>query len=686
MSVHASAMAALADWQGEVFVTNYESIRDGRLDPKRFVGISLDEAAILRHLGTKTFQQFQSACRGIPYRFVATATPAPNEYDELLNYADFLGVMDKGQALTRFFKRNSTKAGDLTLMDHRADEFWAWVSTWAVFVQAPSDLGYSDVGYDLPDLDVRWHEIGADALANLTFEHQGQGILVADGKLGVIGASAVKRSTLEDRVAKAAELVAESPDDHFILWHHTEAERAAIKRAIPEAVEVFGNLDLDERERRVIEFADGGSRILATKPVLSGSGCNFQRHCHRAIFVGIDFKFADFIQAIHRIHRFGQTERVRIDIIHADTERQVVGTLRRRWAQHEELTARMSELIQEHGLNAEAMSAKLARSIGTERVAATGEGWEIVHDDTVRETRRMESESVDLIITSPPYGTQYEYVAAVEDFGHNDDNDAFWAQMDHLTPELLRVLRPGRMCIFHTKDRVVFGNVTGEAVATIQPFGAEAIFHMRRHGFLFLGEITLSTDVVRENNQTYRLSWSEVVKDSTKLGVGVAEKILLFRKRTPTSRAATPTCRSSTRKTTTRSPAGRSTPRRCGGRAETGSSRPRSSKGCPWHRSGRCLRRRAGSASTTTRLTSSSATTTPPVDACPRRSPCSTSTRTATPPRRSGRTLTVCTGLTRSRRSEAQNCMSARSRSTSSTGSSTAGRTPAILCSTRSAD
>jgi len=522
--------AALADWQGEVFVTNYESIRDGRLDPKRFVGISLDEAAILRHLGTKTFQQFQSACRGIPYRFVATATPAPNEYDELLNYADFLGVMDKGQALTRFFKRNSTKAGDLTLMDHRADEFWAWVSTWAVFVQAPSDLGYSDVGYDLPDLDVRWHEIGADALANLTFEHQGQGILVADGKLGVIGASAVKRSTLEDRVAKAAELVAESPDDHFILWHHTEAERAAIKRAIPEAVEVFGNLDLDERERRVIEFADGGSRILATKPVLSGSGCNFQRHCHRAIFVGIDFKFADFIQAIHRIHRFGQTERVRIDIIHADTERQVVGTLRRRWAQHEELTARMSELIQEHGLNAEAMSAKLARSIGTERVAATGEGWEIVHDDTVRETRRMESESVDLIITSPPYGTQYEYVAAVEDFGHNDDNDAFWAQMDHLTPELLRVLRPGRMCIFHTKDRVVFGNVTGEAVATIQPFGAEAIFHMRRHGFLFLGEITLSTDVVRENNQTYRLSWSEVVKDSTKLGVGVAEKILLFRK------------------------------------------------------------------------------------------------------------------------------------------------------------
>ena len=142
----------------------------------------------------------------------------------------------------------------------------------------------------------------------------------------------------------------------------------------------------------------------------------------------------------------------------------------------------------------------------------------------------METESVDLIVTSPPYGTQYEYVAAIEDFGHNDDNDAFWRQMDHLTPEMMRVLKPGRMCLFHVKDRIRFGNVTGKGVATVQPFAAESIFHMIGHGFDFLGEITLDTDVVRENNQTYRLTWSEVVKDRTKIGVGTPEKLLLFRK------------------------------------------------------------------------------------------------------------------------------------------------------------
>lgn len=513
-----------------ILLTNYESIRDGRLDPNGFTVVSLDEAAVLRSFGSKTFHQFRRLCRDVPYRIVATATPSPNRHKELLHYADFLGVMDTGQALTRFFKRDSSKAGNLQLMPHREAEFWAWVSSWAVFVQRPSDLGYSDEGYDLPDLDVRYHEIQVDLLDNLTHDNYGQGLLVRDGSLGVVGASREKRSTLPERVTKAADLVAEDPEAHFILWHHTEAERAAITKAIPGVTEVYGSLDLDEREDRIIAFSEGRSRLLATKPVLSGSGCNFQRHCHRAIFVGVDFKFADFIQAIHRIHRFQQPQQVRIDIIHADTERQIVARLREKWEQHKETTKRMSDLIREHGLSGHEMIEALTRSIGTERVEASGEGWSIVNDDTVRETRRMESESVDLIVTSPPYGTQYEYVAAVEDFGHNDDNAAFWRQMDHLTPELIRVLRPGRMCIFHVKDRIRFGNVTGKGVATVQPFAAESIFHMIGHGFDFLGEITLDTDVVRENNQTYRLTWSEVVKDRTKMGVGTPEKVLLFRK------------------------------------------------------------------------------------------------------------------------------------------------------------
>lgn len=513
-----------------IYLTNYESVRDGRLDPNQFDAVSLDEAAVLRSYGSKTFQTFLTLFDHVPYRFVATATPSPNRYKELIHYAEFLGVMDTGQALTRFFQRDSTKANNLTLYPHKEREFFLWLNTWAVFVQRPSDLGFRDDGYILPDLDVRWHEIPVDHMAAVEYDRDGQGHLFRGGVLGVTQASREKRDTLAARVAKAAELVAESPDDHFILWHDLEDERRALKAALPEAVEVFGALDLDVREQRIIDFSDGQSRLLLTKPILSGSGCNFQRHCHRAIFVGVGFKFNDFIQAVHRIHRFLQTEQVRIDIIHAESEREVVRTLQTKWEQHRELTGTMSGIIREYGLNQLAITEELTRSIGVNRDEASGEGWLAAHNDCVPETMSMASESVDLVVTSIPFANHYEYTPSYNDFGHTDDNAHFWAQMDYLTPQLLRVLKPGRIYACHVKDRILFGNVTGAGVPTVSPFHAEALFHGIRHGFDYLGMITVVTDVVRENNQTYRLGWSEMCKDGTKMGVGSPEYILLFHK------------------------------------------------------------------------------------------------------------------------------------------------------------
>ena len=512
-----------------LYLTNYESVRDGKLDPNIFTAASLDEASVLRSYGSKTYQTFLTLFEDVKYRFVATATPSPNRFKELIHYAGFLGVMDTGQALTRFFQRDSTKANNLTLYPHKEREFWLWLNTWAVFVQRPSDLGYSDVGYDLPPIEVVFHEIDVDhALAGT--DRDGQARLFRGGPMGVVDASREKRDTIAGRVAKAAQIVAESPHDHFILWHDLEDERRALKTAIPEAVEVYGTLDLDIREQRIVDFSDGKSRILATKPEISGSGCNFQRHCHRAIFTGVGFQFNDFIQAVHRIHRFLQTERVRIDIIHAESERDVVNTLMTKWKQHEELTDNMSAIIREFGLDTAGITAALRRSMGVERIEVSGEGWTVANNDTVDETSRMESDSVDLIITSVPFSNHYEYTPAYEDFGHTDGNDHFWQQMDYLTPQLLRVLRPGRVYACHVKDRILFGNVTGAGIPTVSPFHAEAIHHGIKHGFDYMGMVTVVTDVVRENNQTYRLGWSEQCKDGTKMGVGSPEYVLLFHK------------------------------------------------------------------------------------------------------------------------------------------------------------
>lgn len=288
-------------------------------------------------------------------------------------------------------------------------------------------------------------------------------------------------------------------------------------------------MDLETREQRVMDFAQGRTRLFGTKKSLSGSGCNFQRYCHRAIFMGIDYEFNDFIQAVHRIYRFLQQNPVIIDILYMDTESEVLLTLQRKWRQYDELSAQMEEIIKTYGLGSLALEA-LKRTIGCERVEVTGKNYTAINNDCVEEVRSWPADSIDLYVTSIPFGNHYEYSPSYNDFGHNPDDAEFFKQMDYLTPELLRTLKPGRVAAIHVKDRVQFGNVTGMGMPTIEPFHADCISHFIRHGFAYFGMITVVTDVVRENNQTYRLGWTEQCKDGTKMGVGCPEYILLFRK------------------------------------------------------------------------------------------------------------------------------------------------------------
>jgi hypothetical protein len=512
-----------------IYLTNYESVREGKLDVKRFRAVSLDEAAVLRGYGTKTFQTFLPLFHDVEFKFVATATPSPNRTKELIHYAGFLGVMDTGQALTRFFQRNSEKAGELTLFPHKEDEFWLWVHSWAVFLQSPADLGFPDEGYVLPPATVNWHEVPIDH-STAGVDRDGQGLLLRNTALGVGQASAAKRDSLVARIAKMKALIASDPEAHRILWHDLEDERRAIEQAVPGVRAIYGSQDLTANEANAVGFKKGLFRDLATKPEMSGAGCNFQKHCHWAIFVGIGFKFHDFIQAYHRIVRFGQKHGCRVDIIYSEAEREVRRNLEGKWAEHDRMMARMAEIIRKYGLDGLPVEDVLQRSIGVIRHEERGENFQIANNDAVEEARITPAGSVGQIVTSIPFSNHYEYTASYNDYGHTDDNAHFWRQMDFLTPELFRILEPGRLACIHVKDRILFGNVTGEGVPTVSPFHAEGIMHYLSHGFQYFGMITVVTDVVRENNQTYRLSYSEMMKDATKMGVGCPEYVLLFRK------------------------------------------------------------------------------------------------------------------------------------------------------------
>lgn len=513
-----------------IYLSNYERIREGKFKPEWFGGCSFDEGDAIRNLDTVTTDYIMTEFSKIEYKFIATATPSPNDYTEILNYAQFLGIMDRGQALTRFFQRDSSKAGNLTIYPHKVREFWMWVRSWSITFELPSELNpaYSDENYSLPEMEIIYHEVKIGDRGVIMDRDQNIKMF-ADSSRGLSDAAKEKRTSLEARVEKAVEILNTSPDDHWILWHDLEDERREIEKHIPEVRSVYGSQDQSVKEQTLIDFKHGKFRYLATKPVIAGSGCNFQKHCHKAIFIGIGYKFKDFIQAIHRIYRFRQQFRVEIHLIYTDAEYSILETLEGKWSRHKELQTIMRELIETYGL-AHSGTESLRRTIGVTRKEVRGENFQLVYNDTVVEAINTEDNSIDMDLTSIPFSDQYEYCESYNDMGHNDGNDNFFAQLDHLIPNMFRTLKPGRVAVIHVKDRIRFSYQNGVGFTSLIDFSGQTVARFEKHGFHLLGKHFITTDVVRENNQTYRLGWTENSKDGTKMGSGSPEYLLVFRK------------------------------------------------------------------------------------------------------------------------------------------------------------
>lgn len=592
---------SIENYEPKIYVTNYERIRKGDIDPSKFAGVSFDEASMLRNLKTETTNYILGFFKKVPYRFVFTATPAPNDFIEILNYADFLGVISRGHALTRFFQRDSTKAGKLTLYENKKEEFWKWVSTWAVFINKPSDLGFDDTGYNLPKLNL--HEIEVENLSDEPILNKnGELVLMKDNTKSLVDTSREKSESIALRVNKAFEIVQQGGEketvefsngkslqvvpkgtykyynddtlfclnsytnstvelinldtdqthtitdnvfedlefvggglSNWILWHHREAERTAIEKKFRknpqiELRSVYGSQSNPDKEKLLIDFSEGKYQILSTKPKIAGSGCNFQHACNKAIFVGIDYKFNDFIQAVHRIYRFRQNKEVDIYVIHTQNEREVLKTLKAKWKRHIEMQEEMINLVRNYGLNSDKIKSDMKRQMFKNKRSATVGNATVYNEDTTAIHNEMESDSVGMHLTSIPFGDHYEYSDNFNDYGHNYGNKQFFKQMDFLVPNLHRTLKPGRIAAIHVKDRIRYSHQNGTCFTTIEDFSGQTVAHFVKHGFYLVGKITITTDVVRENNQTYRLTWGEQRKDATKMGVGLPEYVLLFRK------------------------------------------------------------------------------------------------------------------------------------------------------------
>jgi len=323
-----------------VYVTNYAKL--DHFDLSAFGGLVLDESSILKSHDGKTRQRLIDLSQSIPFRMAATATPAPNDFMELGNHAEFLGVMRYSEMLAMFFVHDGGETQKWRLKGHAQSEFWKWMASWSVMLRKPSDLGYPDDGYDLPPLMTQQHQVAVEYRPDID-----AGTLFPIEARTMQERIGARRSSMADRVAMAAQIVATKPDRPWVLWCQLNDESEALVAAIPGAVEIRGSFDEDEKERRLVNFSEGRIRVLISKPSLSGFGMNWQ-HCSDTVFVGLNDSFEQVYQAIRRFWRFGQSRPVTAHFIASELEGAVVANLRRKEADAEhmaaQMVARMSDL------------------------------------------------------------------------------------------------------------------------------------------------------------------------------------------------------------------------------------------------------------------------------------------------------------------------------------------------------
>lgn len=321
-----------------ISIANYEMLH--ALDTSKFAGVALDESSILKNFTGATRTALIESFARTPYRLACTATPSPNDFTELGNHAEFLGVMTRAEMLAMYFVHDGGSTSEWRLKGHARDKFWQWVCSWAAMVRRPSDLGYSDDGYILPPLEIREHIIPATL-----DQAKAQGMLIVQAAKGLAEQRKAKRATLEDRVALAAKLVSES-DEQFLIWCHLNDESESATKLINGAVEVTGSDSPEDKATSLHKFARGEISRLVTKPSIAGMGLNFQR-CHRQIFVGPSNSFEEWYQSVRRSYRFGQTHPVIVDVISSELEGGVLDNLKRKQAEAEKMSSEMSSFTRE---------------------------------------------------------------------------------------------------------------------------------------------------------------------------------------------------------------------------------------------------------------------------------------------------------------------------------------------------
>ncbi len=512
----ARVVACGEDVKPGINITNYEKI--DLFDEVVFAGVVLDESSILKNLTGKTRRRLTERFRETPFRLCCTATPSPNDYSEFGQHADFLGVCSPEQMLATYFINDTFNTGDWRLKRHAEAAFWAWVASWAACVGRPSDIGFDDDGYVLPELKLERVVVDVDESAPVGSEELFKHV--------TLSATTMHKELRETAAARAEAVAAmvNGSDESWLVWCNTNVEADELVARIPVAVEVRGSERAEHKERKLRLFSEGKVRVLISKPSICGFGMNWQ-HCRNVAFVGLSYSFEDFYQALRRSYRFGQTRVVNAFVVQARTEGAILKTIQRKMEQHAEMQVRMK--VAALAFQKDSMSEKnMKLDVTVER----GEGWVMYHGDCVRVAREMGDESVDFSIFSPPFADLFTYSDDLQDMGNCANVEEFIGHFEILVKELGRVMKQGREVAVHCVD--LLSTKWKHGKIEFQDFSGEIIRMFWRHGFLFHSRICIWKSPVTEMQRTkaHGLLFKTLKADSCDSRVGCADYLLVFRK------------------------------------------------------------------------------------------------------------------------------------------------------------
>jgi len=507
--------------ESKISITNYEMVE--HFNATQFDAVVLDESSILKSVNGKTKTKLIEMFQSTPYKLCCTATPAPNDVAEFANHAEFLNIATRQEMLSMFFVNDASHGEGWRLKGHAKNKFYKWLASWSIMLKLPSDIGFGDDGYILPNLNIYPEFVDVDSKEMA----EQMGVLFIASLEGIKGRSRVRKLTIEEKVKRAVEIINKN-DEQWIVWCGLNDEgRILHKELNGQSSLLEGQHTIDYKIDKTNDFLDNKTKVLISKTKISGFGLNLQ-NCHNQLFLGLSDSYETYYQAIRRSWRFGQKKPVNIHIVLSDLEHVILDNVLKKEKTTKETSKMMVENMSEFQKEELGLLQSSNDKYSEEKIVAND--FTLYRGDCVEQMKNIKDESVDFSIFSPPFASLYVFSDSERDMSNCKNYQDFFCHFKYFLKEQYRVVKPGRISAVHVAQLATTLNHDG--FIGIKDFRGKIINLFLDQGFNFHGEVAIdkSPEVQAVRNHVKGLMFSQLHKDSSWCRVGLADYLLLFRK------------------------------------------------------------------------------------------------------------------------------------------------------------